>query len=239
MRKSFLIAILMLLSFLAVPSALAQYTPPQPGPGKGFFIDKKIFNPQALETKGATSSANYVDNLSRDQYLFAPNQTVFFQLIVTNTGNDDLNNIEVTDKLPPQLSYIRGGSVNQGGQIHFTIDKLAANSQSQPLFIETRVSVDQAFAGIICPVNFAQAQTGSLVDQDTSSFCIQQNVVKQMPPAEQLPRTGLPLVAWSVVGLLPVGFRLRKFSSSNKDKKEDANYIWQIREFLKEGGDRI
>lgn len=93
--------------------------------------------------------------------------------------------------------------------------------------------------GIICPVNLAQAQIGSLIDQDTSTFCIQQNVVKQIPPVEQLPRTGLPLAAWSVVGLLPVGFRLRKFASSNKGENDHANYIWQIREFLKGGGDRI
>ena len=239
MKKSFLVAILMLLSFLAVPSVLAQYTPPQPGPAKRFFIDKKIFNPQAVETKGGTSSANYVDNLSRDQYLFTPNQIVFFQLVVTNTGSDDLLNIDVTDQLPPQLSYIRGGTVNQGGRIHFTIDKLAANSQSQPYFIETRVNTDQT--GIVCPVNLAEAQTGSLIDQDTSTFCIQQNVIKQIPPVEQLPRTGLPLAAWSVVGLLPVGFRLRKFASSNEneDEKETANYIWQVREFLKGGGDKI
>lgn len=78
MRKNSLVAILILLSFLAVSPVLAQYTPPQPGPDKRFFIDKKIFNPQALETKGATSSANYVDNISRDQFLFSPNQTVFF-----------------------------------------------------------------------------------------------------------------------------------------------------------------
>ncbi len=237
MKRSLLVAGLVLISFLTVPSVFAQYTPPQGAPSKRFFIDKKIFNPQALETKGATSSANYVDNLSRDQFLFSPNQTVFFQLVVTNTGSDDLFNIDVTDQLPPQLAYTRGGSINTGGQIHFTIDKLAANSQSQPYFIETRVNTDQA--GIICPVNLAQAQTGSLVDQDTSSFCIQQNIVKQIPPVEQLPRTGLPLAAWSAVGLLPIGFRLRKYASINKDEKDHASYIWQIREFLKGGGDRI
>ncbi|MBU0999875.1 DUF11 domain-containing protein [Patescibacteria group bacterium] len=239
-QSGLLVAVLTLFSFLVVPPVFAQYTPPQPTPSKRFYVDKKIFNPQTMQ---------YVDNLNRDQYLFTPSQTVFFQLVVTNTGNDDLNNIDVTDQLPPQLSYVTGGSVNTDtkggsantdGKIHFSIDKLSPGSQSQPLLVEAKVNVDQGAIGIICPVNLAQAKTESLLDQDTSTFCIQQNIIKPIPPVKELPKTGAPLAAWSAVGLLPVGFRLRKFALNNSndiDEQNHANYIWQVREFIKRGGE--
>lgn len=224
-RSGFLVlTTLIFSSFFAVSSVSAQYTPPQPTPSNKFLIDKKIFNPQ---------TGQYVDNLSRDQYLFIPNQMVDFQLVVTNTGNQDLNTIDVTDQLPVELSYVSGGSINKGGQIHFSIDKLLPN-QSQTLLLKTKVNINEDKTGIICPVNLAQVQTGSLLDQDTSTFCIQQNINKQVPPVEQLPKTGLPLVAWSLVGFLPTGFGLRRFTRFNKSNIDSPLYTWQKREFKKE-----
>ncbi|MDO8638747.1 MAG: hypothetical protein Q7R43_04165 [Candidatus Daviesbacteria bacterium] len=226
---SILLATLMLYSLFNVSSVSAQYTPPQGTPNSTFLIDKKIFNPQTLQ---------YVDNLSRDQYLFIPNQTVDFQLVVTNTGNQDLNNLDVTDQLPAELSYVSGGSINKGGQIHFYIDKLVPN-QSQTFFLKAKVNVDPNLAGVICPVNLAQALTGSLLDQDTSALCIQQVITKQVPVVTQLPKTGLPIIAWSLVSLLPVGLKLRKMgnqgnnSDSALQNSNFASYISQKREFSK------
>lgn len=224
-KASFLVTILTLFSTLTATTTFAQYTPPQPSPSQTFFVDKKIFNPQTQQ---------FVDNLNRDQYLFIPNQTVDFQLVVTNTGNQDLNNIDITDQLPAELSYVSGGSINKGGQIHFTIDKLSPGQSSQPLLLKAKVNVNAAATGIICPVNLAQAQTGNLMDQDTSTLCIQQNINKQVPPVEQLPKTGLPLVAWSLVGFLPAGLGLRRFARVNKTNTDSPLYTWQKREFNKE-----
>lgn len=219
--SSFFIAILILLSFLVVPLVSAQYTPPQPTPSSKFLIDKKIFNPQTQQ---------YVDNLARDQYLFIPNQIVDFQLVITNTGNQDLYAIDITDQLPAELSYVSGGYINKGGQIYFYIDKLSPG-QSLTYLIKAKVSINQDTIGIICPANLAQAQTGSLLDQDTSTFCIQHIINKQVPSVEQLPKTGLPLIAWSLAGLLPVGLRLRKIGSNNE---HSTLSIWQKRAFNKD-----
>lgn len=211
-------------SFLAVQPVLAQYTPVQPTSSNKFLINKKIFNPQ---------SQQFVDNLSRDQYLFIPNQTVDFQLVVTNTGNTDLFNFEITDQLPAQLSYISGGSLDKGGQPHFFINKLVPN-QSQTFLLKAKTNVNQSLAGIVCPVNLAQVKTGSLMDQDTSTFCIQQNINKQVPVVEQLPKTGLPLIAWFLVGLLPAGLGLKRTLSYRKDNQDKPFYISQRRDFEKE-----
>ncbi|MFA6454147.1 MAG: hypothetical protein WCV81_05480 [Microgenomates group bacterium] len=215
--------ILSLFSFIAVPSALAQYTPPQPTPAYKFFIDKKIFNP---------STEQYVDNLNRDQYLYIPDQTVDFKIEVKNTGDIDLNSVDITDQLPAQLIYVSGGSINKGGQIHFFIDRLTPG-QTQSFLLKAKVKVTDE-TGVVCPVNLAEARTGSLLDQDTSAFCITRNINKKVAPVEELPKTGLPLAAWSLVGFLPAGFGLKRFSRTNKDNLDRPLHIWQKREFEKE-----
>lgn len=55
---------------------------------------------------------------------------------------------------------------------------------------------------------------------------------------KELPKTGLPELLWAVLGLIPVGFGLRRFAlnyGNNQEQKDHAGYIWQIREFLKGG----
>lgn len=212
-----------LFSFFNVAPISAQYTPPQGTPNSNLLIDKKIFNPQ---------TGTYVDNLNRDQFLFTPSQTTDFQLVVTNTGNQDLFTLDISDQLPAELSYVSGGTLDKGGQPHFYIDKLTPG-QSQTLYLRAKVNTNQNLTGIICPVNLGQVQTGSLLDQDTSTFCIQQNIAKQAPIVEQLPKTGLPLIAWGLAGLLPVGLRLRKMGNMG-NISDSAIYTWQKREFNKE-----
>lgn len=221
---SLLLITLTLSSFLTASTAFAQYTPAQPTPSYKFFIDKKIFNPQ---------TQTYVDNLNRDQYLYIPDQTVDFRIEVKNTGDADLNSVDIIDTLPSQLTYISGASINKGGQIYYHIDKLAVG-ETQGFLLKAKVKVEENAMGIICPVNLAQAQTGSLLDQDTSTFCITRNINKNVPPVEQLPKTGLPLVAWSLVGFLPAGFGLKRFSRTNKDNEGKPLHTWQKREFNKE-----
>lgn len=51
---------------------------------------------------------------------------------------------------------------------------------------------------------------------------------------QNLPRTGLPVIAWSLVGLVPVGFGLKKFGNQEKKSTESVQYLWRRRKFLKE-----
>lgn len=50
----------------------------------------------------------------------------------------------------------------------------------------------------------------------------------------ELPKTGLPIAAWALTGLAPLGFRLRRFGYSLKKSTRVAQYLWQQREFDKE-----
>jgi hypothetical protein len=50
----------------------------------------------------------------------------------------------------------------------------------------------------------------------------------------QLPKTGMPLAAWALSGLLPFGLGIKRFGRNSKDPSKSAHYLWQKREYLKE-----
>lgn len=49
----------------------------------------------------------------------------------------------------------------------------------------------------------------------------------------ELPKTGLPIAAWGLTALAPLGFRLRRFGNSLKKSTSVAQYLWRKREFEK------
>ena len=49
---------------------------------------------------------------------------------------------------------------------------------------------------------------------------------------QELPKTGLPLVAWMLVGVAPFGVKLRRFGRSTKEETT-ANSMWEDRQFKK------
>lgn len=49
------------------------------------------------------------------------------------------------------------------------------------------------------------------------------------PGVTTLPKTGLPLAAYSLAGLLPVGLKLRRFGKSRDGNLDDVNSIWESR----------
>ena len=57
--------------------------------------------------------------------------------------------------------------------------------------------------------------------------------VTVVPQVTQLPKTGLPLAAWILSGLIPGGFGVRRLGGRGEGKGGDARYIWQKREFDK------
>lgn len=86
------------------------------------------------------------------------------------------------------------------------------------------------------------ATTGSSSSSSSSSSNVTVNnptpqVVTVTQPAvagvsttKELPKTGLPLLAWAAAAFLPAGFKLRKFSKSSEGF-ESANFIWEEREY--------
>jgi hypothetical protein len=55
-------------------------------------------------------------------------------------------------------------------------------------------------------------------------------------PVTTLPKTGLPLAGWALMGMLPLGAGLKKKLGlgSQSGSEETANFIWEDREFKKE-----
>lgn len=52
---------------------------------------------------------------------------------------------------------------------------------------------------------------------------------------KQLPKTGLPALAWGVLAFIPAGFKIRKFSQVKKDLENDPTFIWEDRQFQRNG----
>lgn len=56
-------------------------------------------------------------------------------------------------------------------------------------------------------------------------------VIKQIiqPRVKELPKTGLPLISFLLVGLIPIGYKLRDFGQDLDDKNPSAQDIWSLR----------
>src|SRR3989344_170854 len=59
---------------------------------------------------------------------------------------------------------------------------------------------------------------------------VKETQVAGVSTTKELPKTGLPLLAWAAAAFLPAGARLRKFNQVSKGLIS-ANYIWEEREF--------
>jgi len=97
--------------------------------------------------------------------------------------------------------------------------------QTQPIAIQV--------SSVECPANTTKNV------QDNKIVCIQNTPVvyqnvgvgTQTVYAKELPKTGLPALAWTAMGLIPAGLRLRRFSKVKKDLENDPNFIFEEREF--------
>lgn len=56
-------------------------------------------------------------------------------------------------------------------------------------------------------------------------------VQTQVAAVQQLPKTGLPLVAWTALAFIPAGFRMRRFSKVNGDLENHPSFIYDDRKF--------
>lgn len=88
----------------------------------------------------------------------------------------------------------------------------------------------------------ANASTGPINVNSTNTNNTVANQVVPVAPTQggevagvkELPKTGLPLLAWALSGLLPIGAGLKRLGGKNQDKEETLYYLTQKREFQKE-----
>lgn len=165
--------------FFSTGIVSASYGEEKP-PTSRIMIEKWVWNP---------GSNSFVENLSVNQFLFLPDQEVVFKVEVKNTGNKDLNNVEVTDKLPNEVIFVSGpGNYNKDNHdLWFKIDKLAVN-ESKAYELKAKIKDAESLpSNVFCTSNLAEVRADNMVSQDTTSFCAQKKVLGVV---KELPKTG-------------------------------------------------
>lgn len=161
------------------------------------MVDKLVRHPQ---------NGEYVDNLGINDPKFSAESSVFFKIIVENTGEATLDEINVTDFLPEYLQYISGGSYNTDTrEVKFSFQNVASGERRSTI-LQAKVNplsqlpVEKT---ILCPINKVVAsspQDGS--DEDTAQLCI----AKKPMVAKEAPKAGDPLGLLMSLGSLTTLF---------------------------------
>ena len=208
-----------------------------------FFLPNKAFaDCQALYGGGQTCTSysfslqkfvqvpnqswgNFVNNLSINDPKFSLSQTVNFQIIVTNTGSNNISSVTIIDTFPQFVSFVAGpGSFNNSNNtLTFVVNNLNAG-QSQTYNLSGKIANANVPQGITCVVNQA-AGTDNNGDTNTASsqLCIT-NVPNVTPTPVILPVTKIKTTPPTgpemlpIIGLIPAalsGLYLRKKSKHN------------------------
>ncbi len=174
-----------------------------------FILDKKVLHPK--ETKG--NAQVYVDNLSINDPKFVAVQRVKFQLVVTNTGNETISELTLTDILPDFVDFVSGPGTYDSKTRTMTLSIPNLNpDESRKYTIETKVRANETLPqgqGVVCVVNQASLMSGSDESRDNSQFCIQKTTTKgglpvlPAPGLKQTPATGPEMLG--LIGLIPAG----------------------------------
>lgn len=164
---------------------------------------------------------NFVDNLSINDPRYSPSQTINYQVIVTNTGNQTIPTLNITDNFPSYINFISGaGSFNSNTKtLTFTINNLGAG-QSQTFNLQGQTANSNTVpAGITCVTNQVSADdTHGDTDTDASQACIQNSTaVLPVTKVKTTPPTGPEMIPLALLfpGALG-GFFLRKKSNPAK-----------------------
>jgi len=192
---------LCLFSFLLASPVMADYN--NPSSGLQIVVNKEIKSPL---------DPNWHDNLGSDN-AFAANDFIEFRIIVKNTGNSDLTNIQLSDQLPPYIvSIFDPGVYNSSNQtIKWSIDRLTPGEENNFLIkTEVREPFELPNSGTFCNIfnTIYVTDDQNVNDSDSAQFCINPKVL-----GAKLPETGSPLVTGALIAtsLLGLGFVGRKF----------------------------
>ena len=204
-----------LISFLIlIPSALAQ-TYENPG------IKSSVLSVNKTVQKPGNSS--FVENLGMNDPKYAPGNSVQFQIVITNTGNATLTNIQVADHFPQYLKNAADNSASASA----TIPSLAPG-QSEVITLTAKIAETASLPTdqrVFCLVNQAIATSGNQTSTDNAQLCVENPTVEPgvttkggLPVYEPQPVTITPSTgpeAFAFAALLPggiLGYFLRKRS---------------------------
>lgn len=129
-------------------------------------IDKKIYNPK---------NGSYVDSMVSSDYKFDVDDTVTFQIKITNNGDDKLNSVTLKDELPYGVDYksyksddVEGNPSVEGRNVSFKLGSLDSGESKK--IIVTAVLENSSVLPkdkSLCLTNWAY---GSAVDEDKNKL---------------------------------------------------------------------
>ena len=169
------------------------------------LINKTVRNP---------STGIFVDNLGPGDPKFRPEWLVAFHLTIQNTGDQTLNKVTVTDKLPDFVDFTSGPGTFDSNTKTLTFDVFnLTGGTSQTFEIVVRAvhaAVLPANQSVVCPVNTVDAVVVDTQqkDHDSSQFCIEKQVEVPSVPTAGPKEWVLSLVGFGTT--LTVGLYLRK-----------------------------
>ncbi len=183
MKKAFIVVLSLIAYGLIASPALADGTVTcQPIYGGGqtctqtgnVAINKKVVDP---------ITGVMVDNLGFNDNKFGPDGVVTFQLAVTNTGNSQINTVQVKDIFPQYVTFAAGvGNFDSNSKVlSFDVNNLNPNETRTFNIVGKVVSADQlpVSQGIVCVVNQGTAKDAASQGTpsiDTAQMCIQKNL---------------------------------------------------------------
>ncbi|HVZ11853.1 MAG TPA: hypothetical protein VG965_02380 [Patescibacteria group bacterium] len=173
---------------------------------------------------------NYVDNLTINDPRYNPSTNVTFKISITNTGNTEIDNLNVVDNFPQYLTFVAGvGNTNVGAsQINFTIGKITAGQT-----LDFLITAKTADAGnlpnnqaITCVTNnvVATANDGTQAS-DNAQLCIEKSIpgttttttttnntpILSKPTITTIPSTGPETdILFGLIGSGSLGYFLRR-----------------------------
>lgn len=189
-------------------------------------VNKEVFDPQ---------NKKYVDNLGINDYKFSPGELISFRISIKNVGDATLGNVAVADI--PQAGFLDLAT----GASNFNLTNLApGETRQQELKFRVADASKLPQNNVICLINAAEATADNSRDRDTTQICLERQVLGK--GVVEIPKTGLPPVAWIASGLfLIMGFQLRRFSlasDTDRNSEDNANSIYIMRNFKREGGEK-
>jgi uncharacterized repeat protein (TIGR01451 family) len=166
---------------------------------KMISIDKKV---------RSIHDSSYVDNIASSTKVFYQDDVIEFQIKVTNTGDNTLKNIKVTDQLPPflKLIFYPGTYDSANNKIDWTIDQLNAGN-SQDFLVRAKIDQVKDVKTLTKETNTSSVSVDELGAKDDASYFIAAGGGVSIPNTGD---TSLPIKTGIVITLGLAGFLVRK-----------------------------
>jgi len=166
---------------LAAASILALSLLNPMGVGAQYYSQNELKKMVTVDKKIRLMKENLLlDNVPSSKYVFVDGDTIEFEITVTNTGNEDLTDIKLSDVLPKYLSLIfNPGSLDVDlDTLNWSLDKLLAG-ENKVYVVRAKISGFEASNGLqtIKLTNKALVTANGVSDQDSASYFVAKKIV--------------------------------------------------------------